>query len=153
MDGDLMNQKQGREKLVRDGAAWFYWIAALSVVNSLIVLFGGTINFIVGLGITQLIDGIAIAFSENYGTMIFLIVGFLLNVFISCIFALFGILSSKKHSWAFITGMILYAFDGLIFFIGPDYFSIAFHILALFFIFRGFKELNNLKELDNQSYE
>ena len=38
------------------GANWFFWIAGLSLVNSLIILFSGEWSFIVGLGATQ-IDG------------------------------------------------------------------------------------------------
>ena len=44
---------------VRKGASWFYWIAGASVVNTIIFLFGGNLNFIVGLGVTQVINGIA----------------------------------------------------------------------------------------------
>ncbi len=153
MNEDLMYQKQAKEKIIRDGAGWFYWIAVLSIVNSLIVLFGGKMNFIIGLGITQVIDGYAFVLSENYNSNVIKIVGLLLNVFISCIFVVFGILSNKKHRWAFLTGMILYALDGLIFFIGPDFFSIGFHIFALFFIFKGFRETKNLKEIKKQIYE
>ena len=41
------------------GANWFYWIAGLSVINSVIILAGGGWGFVVGLGITQFIDAIA----------------------------------------------------------------------------------------------
>ena len=43
---------------LRSGANWFYWIAGLSVVNSLIFAFGGKVSFIAGLGLTQIVDGI-----------------------------------------------------------------------------------------------
>ncbi|MCP4560303.1 MAG: hypothetical protein GY837_07230, partial [Bosea sp.] len=36
----------------RSGANWFYWIAGLSIANSLVILFQGEWGFVVGLGIT-----------------------------------------------------------------------------------------------------
>lgn len=40
----------------RTGAKWFYWIAALSMVNSMAAMAGGNFHFIVGLGITSVVD-------------------------------------------------------------------------------------------------
>ena len=40
------------------GAQWFFWVAALSVVNTLIGLSDSDWSFIIGLGITQMIDGV-----------------------------------------------------------------------------------------------
>ena len=41
---------------IKRGASWFDWIAALSVINSAISLFSGTWYFVLGLGITEVID-------------------------------------------------------------------------------------------------
>ncbi|HPM80992.1 MAG TPA: hypothetical protein PLF81_09845, partial [Candidatus Anammoximicrobium sp.] len=41
------------------GAGWFYWIAALSLVNSIILLSGGDRHFVVGLGVTLVADVVA----------------------------------------------------------------------------------------------
>jgi hypothetical protein len=41
---------------VVNGAKWFYWIAGLSLVNSLVVVFGGNFHFVLGLGITSVVD-------------------------------------------------------------------------------------------------
>ncbi|MGI8656220.1 MAG: hypothetical protein ACR2LC_13505 [Pyrinomonadaceae bacterium] len=49
------------------GANWFFWIAALSMINSVVLLMNGQWNFLAGLGITQLIDGIAIALAKDAG--------------------------------------------------------------------------------------
>lgn len=38
---------------IKRGAGWFDWIAALSIVNSLISLFGGNWHLVLGLGITD----------------------------------------------------------------------------------------------------
>ena len=36
------------------GAGWFFWIAALSLINSIILLSGGDRHFVVGLGVTSI---------------------------------------------------------------------------------------------------
>src|SRR5262249_466386 len=46
------------------GSSWFFWIAALSVINSLIAVFGGNWRFIFGLGITSVADAL---FSQSGG--------------------------------------------------------------------------------------
>src|SRR4051794_40879026 len=43
----------------RNGANWFYWIAGLSLVNSVILLTGGNTFFFIGLGVTMMADAIA----------------------------------------------------------------------------------------------
>src|ERR1044071_6443875 len=41
------------EKQLKGGGSWFYWIAGLSLVNSVLALSGSETRFILGLGITQ----------------------------------------------------------------------------------------------------
>src|SRR5512138_3090367 len=43
---------------IKSGAAWFYWIAGLSLINSVAALSGSKWGFILGLGITQVFDAI-----------------------------------------------------------------------------------------------
>ena len=45
---------------MKKGANWFFWIAGLSVVNSVILLMEGDRHFVVGLGVTQLVNAIAL---------------------------------------------------------------------------------------------
>lgn len=44
------------ETRLNSGAGWFYWIAGLSLLNSIIMLSGSDLYFVIGLGITQIID-------------------------------------------------------------------------------------------------
>jgi hypothetical protein len=132
------------------GANWFYWIAGLSLISSLVLLFGGSLNFLIGLGITQLIDGISIAFAQrvtpNTGAII-RAAAVTLNIAIAGVFVLFGYLARRRR-WSFIVGMIIYTLDGLIFLIVPDFFSIGFHLLALFGLYNGFKAFGLIKQND-----
>jgi len=119
------------------GASWFFWIAALSVVNSIISMTGGSWHFIIGMGITRVVDGIGSVIGSS-GT----VVAFVLNLFIAGIVVLFGVFARKGQKWAFLVGMVLYALDGVLLLFAADFFSAAFHAYALFSIFRGFKSLD-----------
>ncbi len=119
------------------GANWFYWIAALSLINSIISLFEGNWNFAVGLGITQIFDGIARAgVQEGVGGWI-KYAFFALDLIAAAVFAVFGVFANRGQSWAFITGMILFAIDGAILLFFGDILGVAIHAFALFFLFRG----------------
>lgn len=119
---------------LKSGASWFYWIAGLSIINSIIALTGSGVGFILGLGITQFIDAFAQSL-EGSGKM----VAIFLDVVAAGIFVLFGVFANKRHTWAFIVGMLLYALDGLLFLLVQDWLGLGFHAFALFCLFRGFQ--------------
>ena len=130
---DLRNEH--RHKV---GANWFFWLAGLSMVNSLILLFGGERSFIIGLGITQIVDLLSRELVAETGPGI--IYGALtIDVLFAGIFVFFGIVARRRQLWAFVVGMSLYATDGLIFVFAGDLLGIGFHIFALFGLYGGFK--------------
>src|SRR5579862_2442373 len=53
------------QRSAHKGANWFYWIAGLSIVNSLIMHGGGGIYFVVGLSVTLVVDAIALAVVQH----------------------------------------------------------------------------------------
>jgi hypothetical protein len=122
---------------VRGGASWFYWIGALSVINTLIAMSGNGTRFIFGLGITQFTDAIG-AHGGGGGSVAALIV----TVFIAGIFAIFGYFGGRGHKWAFIVGMALYGLDAGLCVLGGIILSAAFHAWALFRMFGGFKAID-----------
>ncbi len=126
------------QKRTQSGANWFFWIAGLSLINSFSALTGSHFHFVVGLGLTQIIDQVA----GSVGA-----VATVLDVIAAGIFIGFGVLARKKQEWAFIVGMILYGLDALLFVIAKDVVSIAFHLLALFYIYRGMKANEALSRL------
>lgn len=127
---------------VKRGANWFFLIAALSLVNTVITLVGGATRFVVGLGVTDIVAGVAREFG-NSGMVVSIVV----NVVAAGIFAGFGLLARTNKSWSFIVGMVLYTLDGLLFLLVPDIMSIAFHVLALVFMFKGLKANMDLMKL------
>jgi len=142
-DRFLIEERLRLESQFKSGANWFFFIAGLSVINSLVLLLGGTFNFIVGLGITQVISALARELGPIWKT-----IAFVLSVIAAGFFVLFGALAKKRHKWAFIVGMILYAFDGLLFLLVQDWLSIAFHLFALYGIYKGLGALTSLNSLE-----
>lgn len=139
------------ESQLQSGAGWFIWIAGLSLVTSILWHVGSGIGFIFGLGITQLIDAIAIEASEDVATPVIKVIALVLDVMVAGIFAAFGVFAKKKQQWAFIVGMVLYTLDALIFLMIRDLLSLGVHAFALFCIFKGFKACRELTRMsDNE---
>ena len=124
---------------MKSGASWFYWIAALSLVNSIAAFTGSDWRFILGLGITQIIDAFGLSV-EGAGKIIALV----LSLITAGVLIGFGVLAGKRHTWAFIVGMVLFALDGVIFLLAQDWIGVAFHAFVLYCFFRGFKACREL---------
>src|SRR3984893_6968137 len=52
-------EHQQLEAQSRRGALWFYWIAGLSLVNSVVAFAGLNWRFIIGFGMSQIVDTLA----------------------------------------------------------------------------------------------
>jgi len=141
-----MGDKANLERQFKGGADWFFWIAGLSLINTIIVMAGGNLNFVIGLGITQMIDGIA----GNFGSIAkFIALAF--DIFVTLAFVGFGLLARKRYNWAFILGMVFYAIDGLLFFLVFDLLAIGFHIFVLYCLFTGLRANSRLREFEQNS--
>jgi hypothetical protein len=150
-DDDIVVAIAKATAALKNGANWYYWIAGLSVVNSAIQFFEGQWSFIVGLGVTQVIDGISAAVAEEAGgstAMAIRGVALVLDLCVAGLFVLFGWLANHRKGWAFAIGMVLYAADALIFVLVQDWLSIGFHGFALFGLFGGYAALKKLRELE-----
>jgi len=148
-------EADGLRQATRSGANWFYWIAGLSLVNSVVQLFGSDYNFIIGLGITQVLDAFAQVTTESVtGSTAAVVRGaaLFLDVLVAGVFSLFGLFAGRGRGWAFVVGMILYALDGLIFLFVQEWMSLGFHAFALYGIWAGYSSLRKLQTL-GQSVE
>jgi hypothetical protein len=125
---------------VKSGAGWFYWIAGLSLVNSILSVFGQEGGFVIGLGITQVFDALAKG-AGGAGPAVALVLDLLAAGF----FVLLGVFASRRHAWAFILGMVLYSFDALIFVLATFWLGVGFHVFALVCIFAGFSANQKLR--------
>jgi hypothetical protein len=138
----LAARKSLQEQAAKRGANWFYWIAGLSVINSLIVLNGSNTHFVVGLGVTELFD-VAGRSLHGPGHTVALV----LSIAIAGVFALFGYFANKMPQWSFLAGMLLYVLDALLLFSFSDFLSVGFHALVLYFLLRGFSAARNFAAL------
>ncbi len=128
---------------VKNGANWLFAIGGLSIVNTLLTGFGFNFNFIVGLGITGLID--AIFYDISRANFIFFFVNLTLNIMISSAFFILGAYAKKAQAWAFIVAMIFYGFDTFLLFFVEFWSAMIFHIFGLVGIYFGYKSLRSLE--------
>lgn len=128
---------------LRRGANWFFWIAGLSLINSIALLFGSEFSFVIGLGITQIIDQVFFELFDSSATAFTLIFDLIPISF----FVLLGVFARRRYTWAFVLGMIIYIGDSLLFLFAGDYLCLAFHAFVLYSIFKGLKAKNNLNKI------
>jgi hypothetical protein len=136
----------------KSGANWFYWIAGLTIVTSVIAFGGGGIRFLISLGITQIIDGVGEAISTE-GSGSAKVVALVVSLLISAIFIIFGWLANQKMVWAYIVGMVLFTLDGLLSLSVQDWIGVIAHGVVLFFLFRGFLAGRDLVSLEKAMAE
>jgi hypothetical protein len=143
-------QRQLLRSQMRGGASWFYWIAGLSIVNALTIRLNVGFSFIFGLGATQLVDALASALAMEIPELAAVIiwVAFAIDLLIAAVFVIFGVYANRGYRLIFIVGMLLYALDALFFLWWGDLLGFAFHMFALFGIYRGFRVLRELERID-----
>ena len=131
------------------GAGWFFWIAALSLINSVILLSGGDRHFVVGLGVTFIADAVAQGVADQNPEVAGVAKGiaFGFTVFVAAVVCLFGWLSRRPILPIFALGMILYLLDGLIYVKFGDWMSVGFHAFVLFGMWNGFNAYRQMKAM------
>jgi hypothetical protein len=127
---------------VRVGADWFIWIAALSIINGIIMTTGGRFHFIFGLGCTELVSAVATKLPTGG-----VVAAWVVNILIAGIVALFGKFGRDAKRWAFYAGMGFYVLDAGLMLLFQDWLGLAFHAYALFRIYGGLKAIGELDEL------
>lgn len=145
VDPEVIIARMKIDTKFRNSMNWFYWIAGLSFINSILAAFGANLSFTVGLGITQLVDALAIIITNDLGITNHLLIIFslVISLLFSGLFVLFGFLANKRKKGAIITGMVLYALDGILCFVIGIYIDGLFHLLALWGLFTGLRLLAN----------
>ena len=116
---------------IRSGASWFYWVAALSFINTILLFakanFGG---FAVGLGFTSITDRMLYSMP---------VMALAVSAVCSGAIALFGWFAIKRHAWAFIVGLLVLVLDTVICVLDESWISVAFHAWAVVSIFLAFR--------------
>jgi len=140
-----LEQKLKLQSRMRSGAGWILAVSIFSVINSALVFFDAKLHFIVGLGITQIVDGVAHHVSSKGS-----IAGIVVSAFVAGLFLLFWKFAREGQQWAFIVAMALYAMDALIFLVLGIMLEFGFHVFALYCMYKGLSALNALDKLNNQ---
>ncbi len=136
----IPNRDAELESRVRSGASWFYWIAAMSLINSILVMTGSGWGFALGLGLTQIIDHTIGSAANSTKAVVFAI-----DLVAAGIVALFGYFAHQKYAWAFVVGMFVLLLDTALTVLIQAWLSTAFHAWALFSIFMAFKASRALR--------
>jgi hypothetical protein len=124
---------------VREAAHWFFWVVAVTVMDSLLVLLGGQIHRFTGLGATAVVDSFTGANPVGH-----LITNGWLATFL--MFLGFSALEGRKS--AFAIGLGVYACDAALLVVAHDYFCIPFHAFVLYQLYRGFAALQHSSSSD-----
>lgn len=132
------------------GANWFFWVAGLSLVNTIIAHSGGDRHFIVGLSFTAIVDAIAqeIGKQEPGAATAATLIAIGFSCFVTLVAALFGWMSRKRWLVAFGIGMAIYVVDGLLYLLLGDIMSAAFHGYCLWSMLSGFNAYRKLSKLE-----
>jgi hypothetical protein len=141
----LVEERLRLQARVRSGAGWLFAVAGFSVINSTLVFFKANLHFIVGLGITQVVDGVGSTAGRGGS-----VAGFVVSLFLAGLFAVFGKFARDEKQWAFLAGMVIYALDGLIFLAFGQLLDLAFHAFAIYCMFQGLRGLRGLQKLNSQ---
>lgn len=144
-----VSSPEALRRAARFGSYWFYWIGGLSLINTLLFYAGAPIQLAIGLGFTQLVDGLVAAiFPQLY------YLSLVINVVIAAAFVGFGYLSGRADITAFIIGLVVYIADGLLYvllmFFGQELFTIIpiiWHGIAGYGLWKGLRAARELKTL------
>jgi hypothetical protein len=146
----MMAEDPRAEELRRQidsGASWFYWIAGLSLVNAVIAAAGSNWSFIIGLGIPQLLTGVARGLPGDAASTVIIAILWIVSFAIAGFFAACGWFAKRPSVVAFTAGMVLFALDTLIFVVAEDWIGVGFHALALYFFWKGLSAAREYKKL------
>jgi len=134
----------------KSGAGWFYWIAGLTLITSIITFAGGNWRFLISLGTTQIIDGIAAGVAAELGGSAPKIIALFLDMILTAVFVVFGVLANKRLLWAYILGMAIFVIDGLISLMMQDLIGVVAHVVVLVFMVPGFLAGKKMLELEQE---
>ena len=127
---------------VRQGSSWFFTIADLSGINSLLQIFDAKIHFIFGLGITQVAGSVARQ-SANGTAILLLVDGLFIGLLLLC-----GKWARERSQGAFLGGTLAYALDGLLLVLFSAWIDAAVHAYALYRMWQGYAASRELAQLE-----
>jgi len=144
-----IEEKLRLEKKFYASISWFFWIAGLSFINSILFVTNANISFTFGLGITQIIDVFGMVLAEERSEY-YRYLTFALILLATGIFALMGYFARQRKRWAIIVGLVLYALDSIILLTVQYWIGFLFHIFVIIMISMSFGHLLQLEQLETE---
>lgn len=125
------------------GGGWFFWIAGVSLLASILAQMGTIYHSAFGLGLTGLIDSGAVPLAKPEA--------FAVDILAAGFYIMCGFFARKGALWAFLAGGGFYVLDVvLLLLVSRNWLAVAFHAYALFRIFQGFQAAQQLNALRTQ---
>jgi len=144
-----VNEKDKQEKIISGASSWFLWIAILSMINITLIAFGQNISFLLGLGVNYAIlgafNGAGIALETNL-----MLYGYIATYLFSALYIWIWSKSKKKSQKVYLAGLIIYGIDTLVFVLSKEWFSVAFHLFALWMLYAGYSTLLKYRKQTNK---
>jgi len=128
------------------GATWFFTIAALSGISTLLQAFDAKLHFIFGLGITDVVNQIARGRGQNGGLAMILVDGLFVVLLVLC-----GVWARNRSQAAFMCGMIAYTLDGALLLLFGAWIEGLVHAYALWRLWDGYSACSELVKLDQSA--
>lgn len=140
--------REQAEQHAQTGANWFFWIAALSLVNTVLAYLGANLQFIIGLSVTAIADAVAVQIGKDQPQQATLVMGIAsgFSLIVALVVMGFGWLSRRRVMWVYAIGIGLYLLDGVVYLLLGEIKSAGFHGFALFGMIRGWMALRQLAQ-------
>ena len=146
---EQQKEQTKQTKLISGGASWFLMIGILSGLNITTVIFHQNLHFVTGLGLNYAILGMMEGIRRTLGVDL-MSLGFILSFLFSGLFIWIWRKSKQKNKNVYLSGLIIYGLDTLLFIFTKEWYSLAFHLFALLGLFAGFNAL--LKSIKETKY-
>lgn len=117
---------------VGEAAQWFFWVVAVTALDSVFVILRSQVHRFTGLGVTALVDTF---------TGVNPIAHVMANGWLATSLLFLGFWALKGQRTAFTIGLGLYACDLVLLGVAHDFLCIPFHIFVLYQLYRGFAAL------------
>ena len=137
-----------QKNLILGGASWFLWIGILSTLNLIALIIHQNLQFIAGLGINYFILGMMDGIRRATGVNLILL-GYALTFIVSGLFIFIWKKSKQENNAIYLTGLIIYGLDTIIFVFTKEWFSLGFHVFALLMLGNGYNALIAKKKETN----
>lgn len=121
------------ETAFKNNVNWFVWIGAMSLINTILNLAGANLMFIIGLGYSQLLDGVMLLSGGGLSNPLNYL-WLTLDVGVSASFIFLALASQKGNRGTLLIGILVYVFDAVLLFSLQDFASGGMHLFALIFL-------------------